>query len=115
MAMTLFFCLLPCLALLRWCASGARIQHLNEQEQYLIYQKAFSLPTVLDKIRDVFGIEPGETTDDDKFTVFEVECLGACEQAPCALVNEDLHGCIKPDEFAAHLRTLPDHPAGAGH
>ncbi len=70
---------------------------------------------ILDKIRDVFGIEPGETSDDNKFTVFEVECLGACEQAPCALVNEDLHGCIKPDALVKHLRALPDHPAEARH
>ncbi|MGC9258572.1 MAG: NADH-quinone oxidoreductase subunit NuoE [Phycisphaerae bacterium] len=65
---------------------------------------------VLDKIRDVFGIEPGETTEDGKFTLLEVECLGACEQAPCALVNEDLHGRLEPDKFAAQLRALPDHP-----
>src|SRR6185437_14503898 len=45
---------------------------------------------LLERIRTVFGIEPGETTDDDLFTLFEVECLGACEQAPCALVDEDL-------------------------
>jgi NADH-quinone oxidoreductase subunit E len=69
---------------------------------------------VLDKIRAVFGIDPGETTDDNKLTVLEVECLGACEQAPCALVNENLHGCIEPNAFAAQLRALPDHPA-AGH
>ena len=69
---------------------------------------------ILDKIRDVFGIEPGETTDDDKFTLFEVECLGACEQAPCALVNEDLHGCLNPQAFVAQLQALPDQPA-SGH
>ena len=66
---------------------------------------------VLTKIRDLFDIDPGETTDDGKITVFEVECLGACEQAPCALINEDLHGCIKPDAFAELLRTLPPKPA----
>ena len=61
---------------------------------------------VLEKIRDVFGLDPGETTDDHKLTVLEVECLGACEQAPCALVNEDLHGNLMPDDFVRRLQEL---------
>lgn len=69
---------------------------------------------ILAKIRDVFGIDPGETTDDHKITVLEVECLGACEQAPCALINEDLHGTINPGEFCATLKALPAKAAG-GH
>ena len=62
---------------------------------------------IVEKIRQVFGIDPGETTDDNQITLFEVECLGACEQAPCALVNEDLHGCLEPQAFARHLQQLP--------
>src|SRR5690606_12961210 len=37
------------------------------------------------------NIAPGETTDDGKFTLMNVECLGSCGTAPCALVNEKLH------------------------
>jgi len=62
---------------------------------------------ILQKIRDVFGIDPGETTDDHKITVLEVECLGACEFAPCALINEDLHGPLTPDGFVKTLQSLP--------
>ena len=62
---------------------------------------------ILAKIKEVFGIEPGETTADGKITVFEVECLGACEQAPCALINEDLHGNLRGDLFAEVLKQLP--------
>ncbi len=62
---------------------------------------------IIEKIRTVFGIDPGETTADNKITLFEVECLGACEQAPCALINEDLHGCLKADDFAVRLQQLP--------
>ena len=61
---------------------------------------------VLEKIRQTFGIDPGETTADHKITVLEVECLGACEQAPCALVNEELHGCLQPEEFVRRLQEL---------
>jgi NADH-quinone oxidoreductase E subunit len=37
---------------------------------------------VVDACRDELGVEFGETTDDGKFTLFEVECLGACVNAP---------------------------------
>lgn len=37
------------------------------------------------------GIKPGETTSDGKMTLEYAECLGACEGAPCALVDEDCH------------------------
>ena len=51
---------------------------------------------ILKKIKDVFGIIPGETTDDNSFTVFEVECLGLCELAPAALIGEEIHGPLDP-------------------
>jgi len=62
---------------------------------------------LIKKIRDVFGIEPGETTDDDLFTLFEVECLGLCEMAPAALINEEICGNLTPEGFVATLKQLP--------
>ncbi len=35
------------------------------------------------------GVEPGGTTSDGKITLEFVECLGACEGAPCVLVNDE--------------------------
>ncbi|KAF9821573.1 hypothetical protein IEO21_00419 [Rhodonia placenta] len=37
------------------------------------------------------GIKPGETTKDGKFTVIEVECQGACSNAPMLVVNDDFY------------------------
>ncbi len=37
------------------------------------------------------GIKPGETTKDGKFTVVEVECQGACSNAPMLVVNDDFY------------------------
>lgn len=37
------------------------------------------------------GISVGETTDDGQFTLLEVECLGACVNAPMAQVNDDYY------------------------
>ena len=40
------------------------------------------------------GIKPGETTKDGKFTVIEVECQGACSNAPMLVVGDDFYVCL---------------------
>ncbi|MBI1372142.1 MAG: NADH-quinone oxidoreductase subunit NuoE [Phycisphaera sp.] len=45
-----------------------------------------------EKVKQKLGIGPGETTDDGKYSFVELECLGACEQAPMCLINEELIG-----------------------
>jgi NADH dehydrogenase (ubiquinone) flavoprotein 2 len=37
------------------------------------------------------GLKPGETTKDGKFTVVEVECQGACSNAPMMVINDDFY------------------------
>ena len=37
------------------------------------------------------GIKVGETSPDGRFTLSQVECLGACDEAPCLMVNLDYH------------------------
>ncbi|UCD75847.1 MAG: NAD(P)H-dependent oxidoreductase subunit E, partial [Phycisphaerales bacterium] len=44
---------------------------------------------LLDHLRRRLGIEPHQTTDDGKFTLLALECLGACDGAPCALIDDD--------------------------
>ena len=46
---------------------------------------------IVDHIRRKLDIEPHETTDDGRFTLLTLECLGACEGAPCCLVNDQRH------------------------
>jgi len=46
---------------------------------------------IIDHVRDKLGIEPHETTEDGRFTLLAMECLGSCDTAPVALVNEQLH------------------------
>lgn len=46
---------------------------------------------LLDHVRNKLGIEPHETTDDGAFTLLTLECLGSCDTAPVALMNETLH------------------------
>lgn len=46
---------------------------------------------ILDHLRQKYDIEPHETTTDGRFTLLAMECLGSCDTAPVALVNEELH------------------------
>ena len=41
--------------------------------------------------RDHLGIDFGETTEDGLFTMREVECLGACVNAPIVQINDDMY------------------------
>jgi NADH-quinone oxidoreductase subunit E len=45
------------------------------------------------------GIKAGATTDDGLFTVEDVECIAACTEAPCLLVNYRYFHKISHDEF----------------
>jgi NADH-quinone oxidoreductase subunit E len=44
---------------------------------------------LLDNLCQKLGTKPGETTADGKVSLEFAECLGACEGAPCVLVNDE--------------------------
>ncbi len=46
---------------------------------------------VVEACERVLGIGVGETTEDGKFTLTEVECLGACVNAPMVQINDDYY------------------------
>ena len=52
-----------------------------------------------DALKKEFGIEEGETTPDRRFTFESVRCLGACGLGPVVVVNEDVHGRMKPSKL----------------
>lgn len=62
---------------------------------------------LIDYLKEKLGIEPGQTTQDEKFTLTTVECLGACELAPSMMINFDYHGNLdkkKIDEILDKLK-----------
>src|SRR5690606_36067214 len=46
--------------------------------------------------RKKLGIGLGETTADKEFTLVEVECLGACVNAPMVQINDDYYEDLTP-------------------
>lgn len=59
-------------------------------------------------VKDKLGIEVGETTDDGRFTLVELECLGSCGTAPVALIDETLHERLTPEQILALLDEVAD-------
>jgi NADH-quinone oxidoreductase subunit E len=53
---------------------------------------------LLDHLKTRLGIGVGETSADRKYTLTTVECLGACDRAPCMMVNDDYHTNLSPAE-----------------
>jgi NADH-quinone oxidoreductase subunit E len=54
------------------------------------------------------GITIGETTQDQKFTIVEVECLGACVNAPIVQINNDYYENLTPSAMEQIIDTLKD-------
>lgn len=51
---------------------------------------------VLNRFKQKLGIEEGKTTEDGKFSLESVRCIGACGLAPAIVINEEVYG--KMDE-----------------
>lgn len=47
-------------------------------------------------IEKELGIAPGETTADGRFTFELTHCIGACDQAPAMLVDDEVYGELTP-------------------
>jgi len=52
------------------------------------------------------GIHVGESTKDGLFTLMEVECLGACANAPMIQVNDDFYEDLTPESMTSLLENL---------
>lgn len=69
----------------------------------------------LQKLKEVLGIDVGETTPDGLFTLEEVECLAACDKAPVLLVNAmELYENVTPDKVEQIIAELRQQCANNG-
>jgi NADH:ubiquinone oxidoreductase subunit E len=49
------------------------------------------------RIENKFGLKEGGTSEDRRFTLEAVRCLGACGLAPVVVVDKDTYGAVKAD------------------
>jgi NADH dehydrogenase (ubiquinone) flavoprotein 2 len=61
---------------------------------------------IVNTIRKHLGIEVGQTTPDGMFTLVEVECAGACVNAPVISINEDYYEDLTPESTIKILEAL---------
>lgn len=60
-------------------------------------------PEILERFEKELGIEAGDTTDDGKYSLEVVRCLGACGLGPVMTVNGNAHGLLKPEKALSVL------------
>lgn len=86
--------------------------HAEPRGKYIL-QICQTLPCSLNGADDMVDhvcrkleIQPGETTDDGKFTLLKVECLGSCDTAPVIQINSDYHEGLNLEQLDALLESL---------
>jgi NADH-quinone oxidoreductase subunit E len=67
---------------------------------------------LIDKAKQLIGINLGETTDDGQVTMEETRCVGACSQAPVVVIDEVIHGRVKPSKVAQLVRSIQTQDKG---
>lgn len=56
---------------------------------------------IAEKLKEILGIEVGETTQDGKFTLEVMRCIGACGLAPAITINDKVYKQVNPDKLQA--------------
>jgi NADH-quinone oxidoreductase subunit E len=62
---------------------------------------------LLDMLYTKLGVGDNEPTGDGRFMIQRVECLGACEHAPCAQLNDRFLFDLTPEKLQETLDGLP--------
>ncbi|MDM8568122.1 NADH-quinone oxidoreductase subunit NuoE [Thiotrichales bacterium HSG1] len=63
---------------------------------------------IVEHLNKKLGIKLGETTEDNKFTLKEVECLGACGGAPMMQIEDEYHENLTTERVDEILEKLED-------
>jgi len=50
-------------------------------------------------IKNKLGIQYGQTTPDNRFTLLPITCLGTCDHAPALMIDDDLHQDLTVDNL----------------
>jgi NADH:ubiquinone oxidoreductase subunit E len=59
---------------------------------------------ILERLQLELGITDGETTEDMRFTLRNVRCIGCCSIAPAVRIDRDTYGNVRPDQLLTILK-----------
>jgi NADH-quinone oxidoreductase subunit E len=54
-------------------------------------------------LEEKLNIKFGGTTEDGRYTLLPVPCLGTCDRAPAIMIDDDLHRDLTPDKLDSIL------------
>jgi len=58
---------------------------------------------VIEKLKIELGLQPGETTPDNQWTLIMTSCMGICGVGPAFMIDHDLYGNVTPDRVPVIL------------
>ncbi len=58
---------------------------------------------IVEKLREILGVEVGGTTADGKFSLEVMRCIGACGLAPAMMINDRVYKQVNPDKLQSIL------------
>ncbi len=58
---------------------------------------------VVARVKEELGIDFGQTTTDNLFSLEQSRCLGTCGLAPVLMINDDIHAKVTADQIPALL------------
>ncbi|HOW92401.1 MAG TPA: NAD(P)H-dependent oxidoreductase subunit E [Anaerolineaceae bacterium] len=65
-------------------------------------------PALIEKTKQLLGVEPGETTRDGNITFEVCRCVGACSQAPVIVIDEDVVGRVRPNKLPQLMKPIQE-------
>ena len=60
--------------------------------------------SILDTLKEILGIDVGETTRDRRFSLLETNCMGWCSDGPSMLINDKVHMNLTPEKVAKIIK-----------
>ena len=58
-----------------------------------------------DELVKQLGVQYGQTTPDNRYTLLPICCLGACDRGATMMIDDDLHGPVEPADVKAILES----------
>lgn len=59
---------------------------------------------ILEKFKTVLGLDLGDCTEDQMFSLDACRCIGSCGLAPAVMINDEVYGNVKPEDVEGIIR-----------